>query len=141
MSDGMKLVKATQGEFSATQGDIGFSTIKNNVTDVFVLADGGWKTTKPENKNYLTDVTGFDVNERILDPDEVENGEVLKYKLRNKQNEEGKEAVELDEGNGGVLGWLIKSMFAPKYYRWKVDWIPLIVTLGVLAFSLVISMV
>ncbi|MGH2285453.1 pLS20_p028 family conjugation system transmembrane protein, partial [Enterococcus faecalis] len=87
---------------SATQGDIGFSTIKNNVTDVFVLADGGWKTTKPENKNYLTDVTGFDVNERILDPDEVENGEVLKYKLRNKQNEEGKEAVELDEGNGGV---------------------------------------
>ncbi|MFR8959895.1 MAG: pLS20_p028 family conjugation system transmembrane protein, partial [Enterococcus faecalis] len=87
------------------------------------------------------DVTGFDVNERMLDPDEVENGEVLKYKLRNKQNEEGKEAVELDEGNGGVLGWLIKSMFAPKYYRWKVDWIPLIVTLGVLAFSLVISMV
>ena len=36
MSDGMKLVKATQGELSATQGDIGFSTIKNNVTDVFV---------------------------------------------------------------------------------------------------------
>lgn len=81
------------------------------------------------------------MNERILDPDEVEKWEVLKYKLRNKQNEEGKEAVELDEGNGGVLGWLIKSMFAPKYYRWKVDWIPLIVTLGVLAFSLVISMV
>lgn len=141
MSDGMKLVKATQGELSATQGDIGFSTIKNNVTDVFVLADGRWETTTPENKNYLTDVTGFDVNERILDTDEVKNGEVLKYKLRNKQNEEGKEAVELDEGNGGVLGWLIKSMLVPKYYRWKVDWIPLIVTLGVLAFSLVISMV
>lgn len=141
MSDGMKLVKATEEELSATQGDIGFATVKNNITDIYVLANEGWKNNTPENKNHLTDMTGFDINERILDPDDIDNGEVLKYKLRNKQNEEGKEAVELDEGNGGVLGWLIKSMLAPKYYRWKVDWPPLIITLGVLAFSLVISMV
>ncbi|EPH77109.1 hypothetical protein D929_00178 [Enterococcus faecalis 02-MB-P-10] len=141
MSDGISLVNATQTDLKTTQGSIGFASVQKNITDVYVLADGNWETTTPETKNYLTDMKGLDVNERILDPDDIENGEVLKYKLQNKKNEEGKEAVELDEGNGGVLGWLVKSMFAPKYYRWKVEWVPLLITLGVLAFSLVISMI
>lgn len=141
MSDGISLVNATQTDLKTTQGSIGFASVQKNITDVYVLADGNWETTTPDTKNYLTDMKGLDVNERILDPDDIENGEVLKYKLQNKKNEEGKEAVELDEGNGGVLGWLVKSMFAPKYYRWKVEWVPLLITLGVLAFSLVISMI
>lgn len=141
MRDGLKIVKATELGLRETQGDVAFSTVKNNVTDIYVLAKGQWKTTDPEVKSYLTDLDGFDINERILDPDDVENGDVLNYKLGNKKYEEGKEAIELDDGNGGILGWFIKANLAPKYYRWKVNWLPILITLGVLAFSLIVSLV
>lgn len=141
MRDGLKIINATVGDLDTKQESIGFSTFKENLTDIYLLADGEWKTTDPKIKNNLTDRKGFDINERITDPDDVKNGEVLKYKLVNKKSEEGKEVEELDEGGGGVLGWLIKSTFAPKYYRWRVNWLPLIITLSVLALSMLISLV
>lgn len=141
MRDGLKIINATVGDLDTKQESIGFSTFKENLTDIYLLADGEWKTTDPKIKNNLIDRKGFDINERITDPGDVKNGEVLKYKLVNKKSEEGKEVEELDEGGGGVLGWLIKSTFAPKYYRWRVNWLPLIITLSVLALSMLISLV
>lgn len=141
MRDGLKIVNATVGDLDTKQESIGFSTFKENLTDIYLLADGEWKTTDPKIKNNLIDRKGFDINERITDPGDVKNGEVLKYKLVNKKSEEGKEVEELDEGGGGVLGWLIKSTFAPKYYRWRLNWLPLIITLSVLALSMLISLV
>lgn len=141
MRDGMKIVNATVGDLDTKQESIGFSTFKENVTDIYLLAEGEWKTTDPKVKNNLKDRKGFDINERITDPDDVKNGEVLKYKLVNKKSEEGKEVEELSDDEGGVLGWLIKSMFVPKYYRWQVNWLPLIITLAVLALSMIISLV
>ncbi|HFK2337856.1 TPA: pLS20_p028 family conjugation system transmembrane protein [Enterococcus faecalis] len=141
MRDGLKIINATVGDLDTKQESIGFSTFKENLTDIYLLADGEWKTIDPKIKNNLIDRKGFDINERITDPGDVKNGEVLKYKLVNKKSEEGKEVEELDEGGGGVLGWLIKSTFAPKYYRWRVNWLPLIITLSVLALSMLISLV
>lgn len=141
MRDGLKIINATVGDLDTKQESIGFSTFKENLTDIYLLADGECKTTDPKIKNNLIDRKGFDINERITDPGDVKNGEVLKYKLVNKKSEEGKEVEELDEGGGGVLGWLIKSTFAPKYYRWRVNWLPLIITLSVLALSMLISLV
>ena len=141
MRDGLKIINATVGDLDTKQESIGFSTFKENLTDIYLLADGEWKTTDPKIKNNLIDRKGFDINERITDPGDVKNGEVLKYKLVNKKSEEGKEVEELDEGGGGVLGWLIKSTFAPKYYRWRVNWLPLNITLSVLALSMLISLV
>ena len=132
MRDGLKIINATVGDLDTKQESIGFSTFKENLTDIYLLADGEWKTTDPKIKNNLIDRKGFDINERITDPGDVKNGEVLKYKLVNKKS---------DEGGGGVLGWLIKSTFAPKYYRWRVNWLPLIITLSVLALSMLISLV
>lgn len=140
MRDGIKIVTATETSLSATQGDVGFATVKDNIIDTYILAEKGWKTTEPDPKNRLTDLDWFDINERISDPDEVENGEVFNYELKNKKNGEGKEAVELDDGGGGIKGWLLKKFFTSAYYRWRADWLPMIVTLGVLAFSLIISL-
>ncbi|MFG5364249.1 pLS20_p028 family conjugation system transmembrane protein [Enterococcus faecalis] len=140
MRDGIKIVTATETSLSATQGAVGFATVKDNIIDTYILAEKGWKTTEPDPKNRLTDLDWFDINERISDPDEMENGEVFNYELKNKKNGEGKEAVELDDGGGGIKGWLLKKFFISAYYRWRADWLPMIVTLGVLAFSLIISL-
>ena len=140
MRDGIKIVTATETSLSATQGAVGFATVKDNIIDTYILAEKGWKTTEPDPKNRLTDLDWFDINERISDPDEMENGEVFNYELKNKKNGEGKEAVELDDGGGGIKGWLLKKFFTSAYYRWRADWLPMIVTLGVLAFSLIISL-
>lgn len=140
MRDGIKIVTATESSLSATQGDVGFATVKDNLIDTYILAEKGWQTTEPDPKNRLTDLDWFDINERISDPDEVENGEVFNYELKNKKNGEGKEATELDDGGGGIMAWLVKKFFAPAYYRWHANWLPMIVTLGVLAFSLIISL-
>ncbi|EGO9445133.1 pLS20_p028 family conjugation system transmembrane protein [Enterococcus faecalis] len=140
MRDGIKIVTATESSLSATQGEVGFATVKDNLIDTYILAEKGWQTTEPDPKNRLTDLDWFDINERISDPDEVDNGEVFNYELKNKKNGEGKEAVELDDGGGGIMAWLVKKFFAPAYYRWHANWLPMIVTLGVLAFSLIISL-
>ncbi|MDU5861252.1 MAG: hypothetical protein E6Z35_09500 [Enterococcus faecalis] len=140
MRDGIKIVTATESSLSATQGEVGFATVKDNLIDTYILAEKGWQTTEPDPKNRLTDLDWFDINERISDPDEVKNGEVFNYELKNKKNGEGKEAVELDDGGGGIMAWLVKKFFAPAYYRWHANWLPMIVTLGVLAFSLIISL-
>lgn len=140
MRDGIKIVTATESSLSATQGEVGFATVKDNLIDTYILAEKGWQTTEPDPKNRLTDLDWFDINERISDPDEVKNGEVFNYELKNKKNGEGKEAVELDDGGGGIMAWLVKNFFAPAYYRWHANWLLMIVTLGVLAFSLIISL-
>ncbi|EGO8568681.1 hypothetical protein EID38_13970 [Enterococcus faecalis] len=140
MRDGIKIVTATESSLSATQGEVGFATVKDNLIDTYILAEKGWQTTEPDPKNRLTDLDWFDINERISDPDEVKNGEVFNYELKNKKNGEGKEAVELDDGGGGIMAWVVKNFFAPAYYRWHANWLPMIVTLGVLAFSLIISL-
>ncbi|MET2235712.1 pLS20_p028 family conjugation system transmembrane protein [Enterococcus faecalis] len=140
MRDGIKIVTATESSLFATQGEVGFATVKDNLIDTYILAEKGWQTTEPDPKNRLTDLDWFDINERISDPDEVKNGEVFNYELKNKKNGEGKEAVELDDGGGGIMAWVVKNFFAPAYYRWHANWLPMIVTLGVLAFSLIISL-
>ena len=108
MRDGIKIVTATESSLSATQGEVGFATVKDNLIDTYILAEKGWQTTEPDPKNRLTDLDWFDINERISDPDEVKNGEVFNYELKNKKNGEGKEAVELDDGGGGIMAWLVK---------------------------------
>lgn len=139
MSDGVKIVKATNEAYETSSEPLALSTFKKNVTDVYTLADNGWTTTEPEQKNYLKNLTAFDVNETLTDEEKIDNGEVFKYKVRNKVNEEGYELVELYNGDEGMMAWVTR-LFSEHYYRWSVAWTPLIVTLACLCLALVISL-
>ncbi|WP_407952223.1 pLS20_p028 family conjugation system transmembrane protein [Enterococcus faecium] len=141
MSDGMKIVNSTVDAVSSEQAEFGFDSFKKNVTDVYVLADNGWTTTEPKNKNYLEDRDFFDINEKITDAEEIDNGEPLLYEVVNSKSGSGKELQKFDSDGGGITDWLMKKLFVKGYYRWAVNWLPLIATLACLAFSLVISLV
>lgn len=139
MRDGIKIINATTDSLKVEQGDLGFKTFKDNLTDVYVLADNGWTTTTPNPPNYLNDRKQFDINEKIEEVPEGDNGEPLKYKLINKKGSEGKEVVELFDGGGGILNGITKKFFAESYYRWRVDWTSTIGTLAALSLAMIIS--
>lgn len=141
MSDGMKIVNSTVDAVSSEQTEFGFDSFKKNVTDVYVLADNGWTTTEPKNKNYLEDRNFFDVNEKITDAEDIDNGEPLLYEVVNSKSGSGKELKKFESDGGGITEWLMKKLFVKGYYRWSVNWLPLIATLACLAFSLIISLV
>ncbi|EGP4986320.1 pLS20_p028 family conjugation system transmembrane protein [Enterococcus faecium] len=139
MSDGIKIVNSTTDSLKVEQGELGFKTFKDNLTDVYVLADNGWTTTTPNPPNYLKDRDNFDINEKVLEAPDGDNGDPLKNKLIDKKGGEGKEVVELEDGGGGIFGWITKKLFAETYYRWRVDWVATIGTLLALSFAMIIS--
>ncbi|MBV6372624.1 hypothetical protein IGJ74_000785 [Enterococcus sp. AZ009] len=141
MSDGIKIVNSTVDAVSSEQAEFGFDSFKKNVTDVYVLADNGWTTTEPKNKNYLEDRNFFDVNEKITDAEDIDNGEPLLYEVVNSKSGSGKELQKFDSDGGTIAKWLMKQLFVKGYYRWSINWLPLIATLACLAFSLIISLV
>lgn len=141
MSDGIKIVNSTVDAVSSEQAEFGFDSFKKNVTDVYVLADNGWTTTEPKNKNYLEDRNFFDVNEKITDAEDIDNGEPLLYEVVNSKSGSGKELQKIDSDGGTIAKWLMKQLFVKGYYRWSINWLPLIATLACLAFSLIISLV
>ncbi|EGP4752277.1 hypothetical protein F6353_002450 [Enterococcus faecium] len=139
MRDGIKIVNSTTDSLKVEQGDLGFKTFKDNLTDIYVLADNGWTTTTPDPPNYLKDRDNFDINEKVLEAPDGDNGDPLKNKLIDKKGGEGKEVVELEDGGGGIFGWITKKLFAETYYRWRVDWVATIGTLLALSFAMIIS--
>lgn len=141
MSDGIKIVNSTVDAVSSEQAEFGFDSFKKNVTDVYVLADNGWTTTEPKNKNYLEDRNFFDVNEKITDAEDIDNGEPLLYEVVNSKSGSGKELQKFGSDGGRIAKWLMKQLFVKGYYRWSINWLPLIATLACLAFSLIISLV
>lgn len=139
MRDGIKIVNSTTDSLKVEQGELGFKTFKDNLTDIYVLADNGWTTTTPDPPNYLKDRDNFDINEKVLEAPDGDNGDPLKNKLIDKKGGEGKEVVELEDGGGGIFKKIMKKLFAETYYRWRVDWVATIGTLLALSFAMIIS--
>ncbi|MGM0158345.1 hypothetical protein IGI47_002677 [Enterococcus sp. AZ191] len=139
MRDGIKIVNSTTDSLKVEQGELGFKTFKDSLTDVYVLADNGWTTTTPDPPNYLKDRDNFDINEKVLEAPDGDNGAPLKNKLIDKKGGEGKEVVELEDGGGGIFKKIMKKLFAETYYRWRVDWVATIGTLLALSFAMIIS--
>ncbi len=134
LTDGVRLTEAISSEMTTTNESLGLKTVKNNVKDIYELGAAGWTTEDPETDNHLEDLKFFDVNERIEDPDEVDPDGVLEYRAINKKGGTGYELKKMDEG-GNLLDSLIKKMVSPTYYRWKINWIPIFITLIALALA------
>ena len=63
------------------------------------------------------------------------------YEVVNSKSGSGKELQKFDSDGGTIAKWLMKQLFVKGYYRWSINWLPLIATLACLAFSLIISLV
>ena len=134
LTDSIRLTEAISSEMTANNEGLGFMTVKNNVIDVYELGGAGWTTEEIETDNYLEDLKFFDENERIEDAKDVDPDGVLNYKAVNKQGGCGYEIKKMDEGDSFLDGF-IKKMVTPTYYRWKINWIPIFITLIALALA------
>lgn len=123
-------------EASSLAGDV----ITNNVTDVTVFDSDGWSNPDLEDKNNLHPEfsLNININSPMTEDTEVAEGErvsrhgshVLKHKIETLGD--GTRAVEeLESGN-----W-ITDITQEYYYRYSVDWINTIGTLGIIMVVLV----
>ena len=110
------------------------------VTDIAVYDGKGWESPDVDNKHHVSpdSIDKISVNETIDDSFEKANGDSLSNEgqkiMMNKvglesNGEEG--LVEL--GKSGLFDFLPEN-----YYRWHVDWFTAIVTLGVMAFTMIL---
>lgn len=134
LTDGVRLTEAISSEMTAENEGLGFMTVKNNVIDIYELGGAGWTTEDIESDNYLENLNFFDENERIEDAKAVDPDGILNYKAVNKQGGSGYEIKKMDEGDSFLDGF-IKKMVTPTYYRWKINWIPIFITLISLALA------
>nr|WP_143747459.1 hypothetical protein [Marinococcus halophilus] len=115
--------------------------IKNNITDVALYDLQGWESTELEEENqinpsYAQDLT---INAPLNEDTQINSDETL--------NDRGQDIVSkkiqtLPDGTRQVTdledgGW-ISNITQEYYYRYNVDWVPLIATLTVVAAVLVI---
>ena len=114
--------------------------MKDYLTDISIYDETGWETTKADVRNHVSpdSIDKISINETIDDSFEKANGDSLSTEgqkiIMNKvgiesNGEEG--LVEL--GKSGLFDFLPEN-----YYRWHVDWLTAIVTLGVMAFTMVL---
>ncbi|UOQ94052.1 hypothetical protein MUO14_03525 [Halobacillus shinanisalinarum] len=110
------------------------------ITDIAVYDETGWETSDIEKRHHVSpdNIDKISINETITREFEKANGEQL--------SSEGKEIlmnkVGLESNGEEGLVELGKSSlfdFLPEhYYRWDVEWFTAIVTLGVMAFTMVL---
>ncbi|MCP3032607.1 hypothetical protein LF817_14875 [Halobacillus sp. A1] len=110
------------------------------VTDIAVYDETGWESSDVDNQHHVSpdSIDKISINETITREFEKANGDQLssegKEIIMNKvglesNGEEG--LVEL--GKSGLFDFLPEN-----YYRWHVDWFTAIVTLGVMAFTMIL---
>ncbi|EHR4850943.1 hypothetical protein KUB85_001279 [Enterococcus faecalis] len=134
LTDSVRLTEAISTEMTAKNEGLGFLTVKNNIIDVYEFGSAGWITKDLTQPNHLENLNFFDENERIEDAKEVDSEGVLNYKAVNKRGGTGYELKKMDEGES-ILDGLVKKMVSPTYYRWKINWIPIFITLIALALA------
>ncbi|MFC7061107.1 pLS20_p028 family conjugation system transmembrane protein [Halobacillus seohaensis] len=114
--------------------------MKDYITDVAIYDEHQWETPDVKEQHHVspTNIDKISINETITREFEKANGnqlssegkEIIMNKVGIESNgEEG--LVEL--GKSGLFDFLPEN-----YYRWHVDWFTAIVTLGVMAFTMVL---
>lgn len=114
--------------------------ITDYITDIAIYDETGWETPDVETQHHVSpdNIDKISINETITREFEKANGEQL--------SSVGKEIVINKvglESNGeeGLVEIGKSSLFdflPEHYYRWHVDWFTAMVTLGVMAFTMVL---
>ncbi|ASF40980.1 hypothetical protein CEH05_18180 [Halobacillus halophilus] len=133
--DAMDVAKVQTDSFTTSD-----RVMEDYITDIVVYEESDWKTPDIEEQHHISpaSIDKISINETIDDSFEKSNGDSLSNKgqkiVMNKvglesNGEEG--LVEL--GKSGLFDFLPEN-----YYRWHVDWFTAIVTLSVMAFTMIL---
>ncbi|HFM6339903.1 TPA: pLS20_p028 family conjugation system transmembrane protein [Enterococcus faecium] len=131
---------ATQNIFkdlNTVEKSPGESIILENTTDLKAVAEEGWKLKDGETLNHYKHARQIDMKEKIEKPDDVKNGEPFKKKLV--PDSKGEDTLEDIEQPSGFAAWLVSNFFSPNYYRNKVRFFNIYLTLLVSIIALGIS--
>lgn len=133
--DAMDVAKVQTDSFTTSD-----RVMEDHITDISVYDEYGWEDPEVENRHHVapSNIDKISINETMTKEFEKANGDQLTSKgkeiLMNKvglesNGEEG--LVEL--GKSGLFDFLPEN-----YYRWHVDWFTVIVTLSVMAFTMIL---
>lgn len=137
MENGIKIVTNTADTLTVEQGALGFSTVKNNLTDLHAFVDTNWETTDVADP-AIESFVGLDINE-IIDDNDVDPTGVLNHKPIFLAETSAQSVVELEKKSNALLVADVINMFLVRYYRWHINWVPALVTLIALAVAIVLS--
>lgn len=115
----------------------GESIILENTTDLQAVAEEGWKLKEGETLNHYKHARQIDMKEKIDKPDDVKNGEPFKKTLVS--DSKGEDILEDIEQPSGFAAWLVSNFFSPNYYRNKVRFFNIYLTMLVSIVALGIS--
>ncbi|ELK46178.1 pLS20_p028 family conjugation system transmembrane protein [Halobacillus sp. BAB-2008] len=133
--DAMDVAKVQTNSFTTSD-----RVMEDYITDISVYDESDWTNPDIEEQHHVSpsSIDKISINETIDDSFEKSNGDSLSNKgqkiVMNKvglesNGEEG--LVEL--GKSGLFDFLPEN-----YYRWHVDWFTAIVTLSVMAFTMIL---
>ncbi|MBN8234905.1 hypothetical protein JF544_06570 [Halobacillus kuroshimensis] len=133
--DAMDVAKVQTDSFTTSD-----RVMEDYITDISVYDESDWTNPNVEEQHHVSpsSIDKISINETIDDSFEKSNGDSLSSKgqkiVINKvglesNGEEG--LVEL--GKSGLFDFLPEN-----YYRWHVDWFTAIVTLSVMAFTMIL---
>ncbi|QAS52338.1 pLS20_p028 family conjugation system transmembrane protein [Halobacillus litoralis] len=133
--DAMDVAKVQTDSFTTSD-----RVMEDHITDIVIYEETDWTDPDVEEQHHISpdSIDKISINETIDDSFEKSNGDSLSNKgqklVMNKvglesNGEEG--LVEL--GKSGLFDFLPEN-----YYRWHVDWFTAIVTLSVMAFTMIL---
>ncbi|AKG05334.1 hypothetical protein AAV35_011470 [Salimicrobium jeotgali] len=133
--DAMDIAKVQTDSFTTSD-----RVMEDHITDIVIYEETDWTDPDVEEQHHISpdSIDKISINETIDDSFEKSNGDSLSNKgqklVMNKvglesNGEEG--LVEL--GKSGLFDFLPEN-----YYRWHVDWFTAIVTLSVMAFTMIL---
>ncbi|AXF56846.1 pLS20_p028 family conjugation system transmembrane protein [Salicibibacter kimchii] len=133
--DAVEIASVGDGAF-----DMADQIVHDHVTDVAIYDETGWQTPDVETQHHVDpeNIDQIDINEEITDDFERADGEdlsepgqaVLSNKIGIESN--GEEGL-VDIGDDG---WF--DFFPENYYRWDVNWGTGLITLGVMAVTMIL---
>ncbi|QQK77834.1 hypothetical protein HUG15_21140 [Salicibibacter cibarius] len=120
--------------------DMADQIVHDHITDVAIYDETGWQSPDVDTQHHVDpeNIDQIDINEEITDDFERADGEPLSNSgqeiLTNKigiesNGEEGLVSI-------GDDGWF--DFFPENYYRWDVNWGTALITLGVMALTMIL---
>lgn len=123
------ITKFAIGTLNSTNQSITDTLVKESLYDIYYLDDNDFDLEGEKNKISAESIYNIDINE-ALDSSEVKESKLFKKKIVFNDNGD-KKLVKLDKG-----WWSIDEM----YYRYNIDFIPVIISLGAIGIAFVCIM-
>ncbi|WP_227003910.1 pLS20_p028 family conjugation system transmembrane protein [Salicibibacter halophilus] len=120
--------------------DMADQIVHDHITDIAIYDETGWQSPNVETRHHVDpeNIDQIDVNEEITEDFERADGEELSQ--TGQEVLSNKIGIESNGDEGlvdiGDDGWF--DFFPENYYRWDVNWGTALITLGVMAVTMIL---